>query len=57
MPTLDWLNRQDAFAASARVPNRFLEPVLEHGAAAAREGHYLKVLMGEVFGLRVRMRP
>ena len=61
MPTLDWLNRQDAFAASARVPYRLLEPVPEHGAAAAREGHYLKVLMGkvvgEVFELRVGMRP
>ena len=35
MPTLDWLNRQDAFAASARVPYRLLEPVSEHGAAQA----------------------
>ena len=32
MPTLDWLNRQDAFVASTRVPYRLLAPVSEHGA-------------------------
>lgn len=33
MPTLDWLNRQDAFTTAARVPYRLLEPVSAHGAA------------------------
>lgn len=27
MPTLDWLNRADAFTTSARVPYRLLETV------------------------------
>ena len=35
MPTLDWLNRQDAFTTSARVPYRLLEPVSVHGADGA----------------------
>ena len=35
MPTLDWLNRQDAFTTSARVPYRLLEPVSAHGTADA----------------------
>jgi adenine-specific DNA-methyltransferase len=35
MPTLDWLNRQDAFTISARVPYRLLEPVSVHGADGA----------------------
>jgi adenine-specific DNA-methyltransferase len=35
MPTLDWLNRQDAFASSARVPYRLLEPVSTHGDVSA----------------------
>ena len=34
MPTLDWLNRQDAFTTSARVPYRLLEPVSMHGDPA-----------------------
>ncbi|MES3014081.1 MAG: site-specific DNA-methyltransferase [Pseudomonadota bacterium] len=34
MPTLDWLNRQDAFTTAARVPYRLLEPVSAHGDAA-----------------------
>lgn len=35
MPTLDWLNRQDAFTTAARVPYRLLEPISTHGNAAA----------------------
>ena len=35
MPTLDWLNRQDAFALADRVPYRLLEPVSVHGDGAA----------------------
>ncbi|TAG33182.1 MAG: site-specific DNA-methyltransferase, partial [Polaromonas sp.] len=94
MPTLDWLNRANAFTLSARVPYRLLDPVSVHGDAAGQannlliqgdnlehaqwlcmmlprlqllrellredgsiwvtiddnEGHYLKVLMDEVFG-------
>lgn len=34
MPTLDWLNRQDAFSSAARVPYRLLDPVSVHGDAA-----------------------
>lgn len=30
MPTLDWLNRADAFTTSARIPYRLLETVSEH---------------------------
>jgi adenine-specific DNA-methyltransferase len=98
MPTLDWLNREDAFRLAARVPTRVLRPhaqapAIVGDAASARdnllvqgdnlehsawltmmlprlqllreflredgsiwvtiddnEGHYLKVLMDEVFG-------
>ena len=35
MPTLDWLGRQDAFTAAARVPYRLLEAVSQHGDAQA----------------------
>ena len=31
MPTLDWLNRSEAFNAAARIPYRLLEPVSAHG--------------------------
>jgi adenine-specific DNA-methyltransferase len=31
MPTLDWLNRADAFTSAAKVPYRLLEPVSAHG--------------------------
>ncbi len=31
MPTLDWLNRADAFTTAANVPYRLLEPVSVHG--------------------------
>lgn len=34
MPTLDWLNRAEAFNVSARVPYRLLEPVSSHGTGA-----------------------
>jgi adenine-specific DNA-methyltransferase len=34
MPTLDWLNRADAFTIAARVPYRLLEPVSSHGTGA-----------------------
>ena len=34
MPTLDWLNRQDAFTTAARVPYRLLEPTSLHGDAS-----------------------
>ncbi|GAC1354145.1 MAG: hypothetical protein NVSMB34_05480 [Variovorax sp.] len=36
MPTLDWLNRADAFSTAARVPYRLLEPVSAHGDGDAR---------------------
>ena len=36
MPTLDWLNRADAFTTAARVPYRLLEPVSAHGDGDAR---------------------
>ena len=35
MPTLDWLNRPDAFTTAGRVPYRLLEPVSRHGGPAA----------------------
>jgi adenine-specific DNA-methyltransferase len=35
MPTLDWLNRADAFHSAARVPYRLLETVSSHGDAAS----------------------
>lgn len=35
MPTLDWLNREDAFRAAARVPTRVLRP---HAQAPAIVG-------------------
>ena len=31
MPTLDWLNRADAFTLAAKVPYRLLEQVSSHG--------------------------
>ena len=34
MPTLDWLNRAQAFTTAARVPYRLLEEVSVHSAAA-----------------------
>lgn len=34
MPTLDWLNRAQAFTTAARVPYRLLEEVSVHAAAA-----------------------
>jgi adenine-specific DNA-methyltransferase len=34
MPTLDWLNRAEAFSTSGRVPYRLLEPVSSHGTGA-----------------------
>jgi hypothetical protein len=42
MPTLDWLNREDAFRIAARVPTRVLRPhaaapVTVGDAAAARD--------------------
>jgi adenine-specific DNA-methyltransferase len=35
MPTLDWLNRADAFTTAARVPYRLLEQASVHSATAA----------------------
>ena len=35
MPTLDWLNRADAFTTSNKVPSRLLEKVSTHGVPAA----------------------
>jgi hypothetical protein len=35
MPTLDWLNREDAFRIAARVPTRVLRP---HAAAQSSVG-------------------
>jgi adenine-specific DNA-methyltransferase len=37
MPTLDWLNREDAFATAARVPYRLLSIQSSHGTADAPE--------------------
>ena len=37
MPTLDWLNRADAFTTAAKVPYRLLEPVSSHGDPAAKD--------------------
>jgi adenine-specific DNA-methyltransferase len=34
MPTLDWLNRADAFTLANKVPYRLLEQVASHGAPA-----------------------
>lgn len=34
MPTLDWLNRAEAFSTSGRVPYRLLAPVSSHGTGA-----------------------
>ena len=34
MPTLDWLNRANAFTLSAKVPYRLLEQVSTHHGAA-----------------------
>ena len=33
MPTLDWLNRANAFTTAARVPYRLLEQVSTHSAS------------------------
>ena len=33
MPTLDWLNRADAFTTEAKVPYRLLEQVSVHGTS------------------------
>ena len=46
MPTLDWLNREDAFRIAARVPTRVLRPhdaapQVVGDAAAARDGNLL----------------
>ncbi len=38
MPTLDWLNREDAFRLAARVPTRVLRP---HARAPAAVGDAL----------------
>jgi adenine-specific DNA-methyltransferase len=37
MPTLDWLNRADAFTTAAKVPYRLLEPVSNHGDLQAKD--------------------
>jgi adenine-specific DNA-methyltransferase len=37
MPTLDWLNRADAFTTAAKVPYRLLEPISSHGDPAAKD--------------------
>jgi adenine-specific DNA-methyltransferase len=37
MPTLDWLNRADAFTTAAKVPYRLLEPVSHHGDLHAKD--------------------
>ncbi len=37
MPTLDWLNRADAFTTAAKVPYRLLEPVSTHGDPTAKD--------------------
>ncbi len=37
MPTLDWLNRADAFTTAARVPYRLLEQVSVHTPAVQTE--------------------
>ena len=34
MPTLDWLNRADAFTLANKVPYRLLEQISTHGAPA-----------------------
>ena len=41
MPTLDWLNRQSAFTASARVPYRLLDQVSVHGDTALQKDNLL----------------
>ena len=46
MPTLDWLNREDAFRVAARVVTRVLRPhqaapQVVGDAAAARDGNLL----------------
>ena len=41
MPTLDWLNRADAFTTAAQVPYRLLESVSTHGDAASAQGNLL----------------
>ena len=43
MPTLDWLNRADAFATEAKVPYRLLEQVSNHGAIAAAQADNLLI--------------
>jgi adenine-specific DNA-methyltransferase len=37
MPTLDWLNRADAFTTAAKVPYRLLEPISIHGNPQAQD--------------------
>ena len=36
MPTLDWLNRTDAFTTASKVPYRLLEPISSHGDPIAQ---------------------
>jgi|JI10StandDraft_1071094.scaffolds.fasta_scaffold256916_2 adenine-specific DNA-methyltransferase len=35
MPTLDWLNRADAFTTAPQVPYRLLDTVSQHGTGTA----------------------
>ncbi len=41
MPTLDWLNRANAFTLAAKVPYRLLEQVSSHGAASDQTDNLL----------------
>jgi adenine-specific DNA-methyltransferase len=41
MPTLDWLNRADAFTTAPRVPYRLLDSASTHGGAASADGNLL----------------
>ena len=60
MPTLDWLNRADAFNSAARVPYRLLEPVSMHGDGDARnlliQGDNLEALKALLPFYRGRVR-
>lgn len=41
MPTLDWLNRADAFTTAPRVPYRLLENISIHGDVRGAQGNLL----------------
>ncbi|WP_413895501.1 hypothetical protein [Rhodoferax sp.] len=60
MPTLDWLNRAQAFTTSGRVPYRLLEQVSVHTPTAKSGAPAVEPAQGQPFQaelLTVRREP